>query len=459
MFIGREEEIKLIGSELSKPSAFVIVYGTRRVGKTSLLKEAVKKSSDKTIYFECQALPLEFNLSLFLETLEDLGFDIDREKLTSFDRVFKYLNGFGESFNVIIDEYPYLKKSAGGNVMDSVFQSVVDNYLHGIRLFLSGSDVGMMKELCCYDNALFGRCTRIIELKEWDYKEASMCYPNLSPYDKVAFYSVFGGTPYLNTSIDAAKSIKENITELYLKENGAARIYASQLLMTGASDMKLFVEPILIVLGNGRRRYGEIKAATKISSDSVLKKYLDTAIKLGLIVKVYPVNRDGDAKKASYEIADNVLRFYYSFIFKHQSDLYDMGEDLFYEEYVRPHLTAYVSKRFEDICRTYFRRLIKSGKYKDARRVGRYYYDDSVTQKSGEFDVAVKKEPYRGMYCYDIYEVKYHEKPFSEKGMRLETEQILDINEIKVQNIGFVSVNGFEEGCEGILITGDDLYR
>ncbi|MCD8200472.1 MAG: AAA family ATPase [Clostridia bacterium] len=459
MFLGRERELALIRKEMEKPSAFVVVYGTRRVGKTALLLEAAKESPDKTVYFECSTGTLRYNSDRFVKTLRMSGFDVDPGDITSFEDAFWYLNGLGEKVNVIIDEYPYLKKTTKPHFVDSVFQNIVDTELKNIRLFLSGSDIGMMKELNRADNALFGRATLIMELKQWDYKETSACYPDLTPYEKVAYYSVFGGTPFVNTAIDPEKSLRVNITEQYLSETGTARVYVGLLLMTGDADAKGSFGPILATLGNGRKRYGELMESTRVDYDCVLTKNLDAAIGLGLVDKVFPVNKPGDVKKASYEICDNVLRFYYTYIYANIDKLYEMNADEFYAKIIEPSLTEFVSQRFEEVCREYFRRKVKDGEYRDACRVGTFYFDDPVTKENGEYDVAVKKEPYKDMYCYDIYEVKYLSGAMSEKKVRKETEDVRKIKGLTIQNVGFVSINGFEEDCEGILITGEDLYR
>ncbi|MCI2069038.1 MAG: hypothetical protein LKJ88_05630 [Bacilli bacterium] len=43
MFIGREEELALLNKKFqSGHFAFGIIYGTRRIGKTSLINESIK---------------------------------------------------------------------------------------------------------------------------------------------------------------------------------------------------------------------------------------------------------------------------------------------------------------------------------------------------------------------------------------------------------------------------------
>ena len=47
-FIGRKREMEKLESEFSRDSSFVVIYGRRRVGKTTLIKEFLK---NKTAFY------------------------------------------------------------------------------------------------------------------------------------------------------------------------------------------------------------------------------------------------------------------------------------------------------------------------------------------------------------------------------------------------------------------------
>ena len=66
---------------------------------------------------------------------------------------------------------------SNSETVDSMFQKIIDNSLSNIRLFLSGSHIGMMKDLLEEKNALYGRFSLTIHLKELNYKEAASFYP------------------------------------------------------------------------------------------------------------------------------------------------------------------------------------------------------------------------------------------------------------------------------------------
>ena len=108
MFVGREEEIKTINNFL-KNDKTLIVYGLRRVGKTTLIKKVLTDSGHPFVYFECQKANEKVNVDLFVDLLkESLGF-VDA-KFDTFLAVFKELDKLYKNHVFVIDEYSYLKQ-------------------------------------------------------------------------------------------------------------------------------------------------------------------------------------------------------------------------------------------------------------------------------------------------------------------------------------------------------------
>ena len=453
MFFAREKELKLIEELLKKNSGSAMVYGKRKVGKTTLLTYALAKSKDKTVYYECLKSTMEENINGFVNALV-------REKVIpvplsfkNFNDVFGYLNTLEGTYNIIIDEYHYLKELTKPETVDSVFQSVIDNHLKNIRLFISGSHIGMMKDMLEEKNALYGRYSFTLQLKELNYREASLFYPKKTVYDKVALYAVFGGSPYINEFIDEEKSLRENIIATILNESSPVYQYAEHLLISDFTHA-IGAERIVSVIANGKQKYGEIENKLGMKNNGLLSKQLASLLRMEIITKTFPINKPNDKKKCSYEVNDNLLRFYYTYVYKNKSALYVLGPELFYDEYVENSLVTFVSHRFEDIVRDYFSICAKRGALKGATNIGTYYYDDSETKRNGEFDVVVERKD-----IYDIYEVKYHKSPLGIGEIKKEEEQIKSIKSLRIGKIGFVSISGFEDSFDEYdMITGEELY-
>lgn len=453
MFTGRQEELKIIEELLTKTHTSMMVYGKRKVGKTTLLMHALAISKDKTIYYECVKAPIKENIQNFTKRLVEEGVIPVELGFKTWQDLFSFLNTLDKTFNIVIDEYPYLKKFEHSQMVDSIFQNIIDNHLSNIRLFLSGSHVSMMRELLEENNALYGRFDKVIKLKELNYVEAANFYSPKSIYDKVALFAVFGGSPFVNKSLNADKTLKENIVNTLLNSASAVSNYAEHLLMSDFSN-STNAERILFAIANGKKKHGDIEKKLDMEKNGLLSKQLRTLLDMDLISKTYPINAKTDKKKAYYEITDNLLRFYYTYVYGNKSALQMLGADSFYDAYIEPSIITFISHRFEEICRTYFSLLAKSGELKGVYDIGTYYYDDSAKRKNGEFDIALKRA--KG---FDIYEAKYYVGQLTEKEMLQEEKQVLEIPALNIEKIGFITVSGVENELERFeYIDGDKLY-
>ena len=367
--------------------------------------------------------------------------------------VFAYLNALPEKIVVVIDEYPYLKAMNDSATVDSIFQNIIDNRLVNIELILSGSHIGMMKDALQEKNALYGRFAVTIKLNELNYLEAAKFYPDKTPYDKAAHYAVFGGSPFVNQALQPTATIRENIISTILNPMSAVYLYASQLLLSDYS-VKINAERIFSVIGNGKKRYTEIEDKLDVKKTGNLSKQIKLLIDLEIIARNSPINKIGDNKKSTFEINDNLLRFYFTFIYKNASALQVLGAEAFYDEYIAPALTDFISRRFEGICRDYFSHQVRSGKMKGVRNIGSYYYDDPAHRKNGEFDVALEFAD-----GYEIYEAKYYAQPMTLDEIHREVQQVEAIKELTVKQIGFIAINGFAEREEPYLyLDGNDIF-
>ena len=273
MFIGREKELSVLQRELEKEHTAVMLYGKRRVGKTTLIRMALEHAAGPAVYYECIKGSMKDNLEGFVRELLRKGILPVALGFSSFQDVFAYLNRVPGSLTVVIDEYPYLKNMAGAELVDSIFQSIIDEHLSNIRLILSGSHIGMMKDLLKEGNALYGRFDTVLHLSELNYQEAAQFYADKTPYEKAGFYGVFGGSPFIDRALDPTLSLRENIIRTVLDTSSPVYLYASQLLLSDYS-IRMNAERIFAVLGNGRKRYSEIEERLDAKKTGNLSKQL-----------------------------------------------------------------------------------------------------------------------------------------------------------------------------------------
>lgn len=453
MFVGRSNELQLLMEAFKEQRSATLLYGKRRVGKTTLIKEALKGQKKTYVYYECLRGTMRDNIDGLTQELTRLKILTFATTFASLQDVFAYLNTLPQQFIIVIDEYPYLKSMTRPETVDSTFQAIIDNHLGNINLVVSGSHIGMMRDMLQEGNALYGRFGTVIQLKELSYRIAAAFYPSKNAYDKIGFYGVFGGSPFVLEQLRDEDSLRDNIIRTILNENNPVYLYASHLLMSDYSK-SVNSERIFAALSNGKKKYKELEDLLDTKKTGNLSKQLKSLLELDILSKNVPINREGDAKKVKYEINDNLMRFYFSYVYKNQSALQMLGAEVFYDQYIAPTLTEFISRRFEELCRDYFSFLARQGRLPGIRHIGSFYYDEPATKSNGEFDVALDFGD-----SYTIWEAKYFKKPIELDDIHREAGQVRAIKGIDVSQIGFISASGFAQKEDGYLYyTGDDLY-
>jgi AAA+ ATPase superfamily predicted ATPase len=74
-----------------------------------------------------------------------------------------------------------------------------------------------------------------------------------------------------------------------------------------------------------------------------------------------------------YDVGDPLLRFWFRFVFPHQSQLLRLGSQRAWSEHVKPRLDAYFGNCFERLCREALPRLYEREGVRAAFEVGEYW--------------------------------------------------------------------------------------
>lgn len=451
MFVGREEELALLQHEHIGKA--VMVYGKKRVGKTTLILKALEQCPYQTVYFECLKGTIQDNIAGFVQELVRIKVLPVPLAFSSLQDVFAYLNTLPQKMVVVVDEYTHLYAMNDSGVVDSVFQSIIDSRLSNIELILAGSHIGLMKDLLQERNPLYGRFAASIKLDELNYLDASKFYPDKSAYDKVAHYAVFGGSPFINQALNPDATLRENIIGTVLNPMSPVYLYANQLVFSD-NALNINTERIFSVLRNDRKRYTEIEDALGVKKTGNLAKQIKTLTDLDILSRRIPINKPNDNKKATYELSYNLLRFYYTFVYKNASAFQVLGADAFYDEFIAPVLTDFIARRFEDICREYFSLQVRSGRMNGVRSIGSYYPDTAVRCENKAFSVSVEHAD-----GYAVYLPKYSAQPMTLDEIHGEAQRMEGVNDPGIKQLGFISINGFvEQEKPYIYLDDNDIF-
>ncbi|MEO2154654.1 MAG: ATP-binding protein [Nanoarchaeota archaeon] len=103
-FVDREKELELLNKTLNKENSFIIIYGRRRIGKTTLVKKAVENK--KFLYLFCEE-GYRKNLNNLKEIMnERYNISVNFENYKSFFNLIKNLEK--DKITIIFDEFQNL---------------------------------------------------------------------------------------------------------------------------------------------------------------------------------------------------------------------------------------------------------------------------------------------------------------------------------------------------------------
>lgn len=408
-FLGREKEILDLEKEYARDGGFVVIYGRRRIGKTTLIKQFIK--SKTAFYFlatkEVESQSMKRFAGVIARTtgnsvLQKAAFS---DWLDLFQAVADYKPN--EKKVLVIDEFPYLVKV--NDSFPSILQNAWDEILKdsNVMLILCGSLISMMKKhALSYESPLYGRRTAQMRIAPLPF---TTVYENqkLSFEEAAEQYSITGGVPKYMEFFSDVQPLYEQIKENVLSKNGF--LYEEpNFLLTDEVQVLTNYFSIIKVIADGNHKLGTIAGILGLET-SALTPYLKTLSELGFTEKQVPVTEKNAEKtrKGLYFISDNFLRFWFRYVYPYKGELELDNMQISLDELDKDFKEKFVAFAYEDICKEIFARLC-SDKAIDftPSKIGSYWLND----KSGntQIDVmavdTVNKRLFAG-------ECKYHNQP------------------------------------------------
>ena len=387
MFIGRERELnsleKLYASDKFE---FAVIYGRRRVGKTALINHFIRNK--KAIYFMGVESNDKQNLENFSKNILEYGVGIQVDTaFLSFQAALEYVFQLAEKERLIlaIDEYPYVARSSRS--LASTLQLLIDKYKENskLMLILCGSSMSYMEDhVLAYKAPLYGRRTAQMKMQPFDFADACRYFKNFSDEDKALIYGIVGGTPQYLLQMDDKLSIEENIKNTFLNPTSSLFEEPENLLKQEVREPALY-NAIITAIATGSTRMAEI--STKVGAEtSVCAAYRKNLLALGLVQKETPYGEKA-SRKSIYAIDDNMFRFWYRFVPENYSIISRGASDIAYKR-MEPHLSDYMGKVFEEICKQYLWKLLLKGQSPvEFGELGRWWGTDPFTHSQTEIDI------------------------------------------------------------------------
>lgn len=388
MFIGREKEL-LDLNQMYNEDAFhlFVLYGRRRVGKTTLLNEFCKNKN--SIFFSAEQSNSKRNLEKFSALVFNHYEENTLEPFSSWEKALTYINNRqnNERMVIVIDEFPYLVKN--NRALLSEFQHLIDHKLKDSKLFivLCGSYMGFMeKEVLGSKSPLFGRRTGQLHMKPFDYKTSLKFLKSFSDEDKLKLYGAFGGTALYLQQIKSELDFEENIKNSFLRTT--AYLYEEPLLLLRQEVQEPGIYSAIIeAISSGATKSNEI--STKIGEENAkCIKYINTLCELGILYKETPFGEKETTRKTIYAISDFMFRFWYRYVFSNRSLLESGASEAVWKKRIEPNYNEYMGIVFEKICKDYLiRENTKCNLPILFTSIGRWWGTDPKTRSQVEIDL------------------------------------------------------------------------
>jgi len=377
-FIDRERELRKINSLLnSNKFEFIVIYGRRRVGKTTLIKKLIENK--KAIYFLCSRRSLKYNLKKFSHKVCEF-LQIPKTEFKDFVDAFKaILSKKKRKPVIVIDEFGYLIEKDRGILSD--FQEIIDEILKetNAKLILCGSYVSVMQaKVLGKKSPLYGRNTMQLNLKPLKFKCLFEWFKGIDFKNALKLYAVTNAVPKYLEFFEGRK-IEEEIINNFFDSSSFLYNDVINLLSEELRDYSTYMQ-ILEAIALGHTKITEIGNYAFVNAKDVYF-YLKNLMDLNIVERIVPLFAKRKSKRGIYKIKDNYFKFWFGFVSEFQPDIesYNVGAAI---KNFKKRFNDYLGEIFEKLCSE----LIKDFNIFSYTRLGKWWYKDK------EIDILVINE-------------------------------------------------------------------
>lgn len=347
-FVDRIHEMKRMHNALeAKQPQLVVVYGRRRVGKSTLIRRVLHEGED--VYFQADETQMVNQLQLLAKTVAGVFAGFDHIQYLDWYSLLETLNfRTAKKFTLCLDEFPYLVKSCPA--LPSIIQRFWDTASPRFSLVLCGSSQqSMYSDILNEHSPLYGRSDCIVKLQPLSVAYIGDAMELSSAEEAFVQYSLWGGIPRYWQLSEREGNLENAARNLMLMPDGNLTDEPSRLLRDDLRDLVLS-RTLLSVIGSGVNRLSEIAArvgrkATELSLP--LRRLID----MGYVEREIPFGESPKGGKRSiYKICDQFMSSYYRFVAPNVS-MIAMGHDERVWRKIEENLTAHVGAEWERQCR------------------------------------------------------------------------------------------------------------
>lgn len=345
-FVDRIEEIERLTKVLSSDNtSFVVVYGRRRLGKSTLIKRVL---SSKDVYYIADQTEAIHQREVLAKMISNVVPGFDKVIYPDWDSLLDTLNSrIDKKFSLCIDEFPYLVSTCPE--LPSILQKKLDSKELKYNLIVCGSSQQLMYGLVLDSTSpLYGRADAILKITpiKLPYIQEAL---KLSDIGAVEEYAVWGGVPRYWELREGDKTLLDSIKSNLLSVNGTLYEEPIKLFKDDINDI-VKTATIMSYVGLGANKLSEIAGRCGEVSTN-LSRPLSKLVTLDYLEKEIPFGEEEkNSKKSLYKISDPFMSFYFRFIVPNRSFI-ELGRIAPILSTYENQFAAFVAQYWEKLCR------------------------------------------------------------------------------------------------------------
>lgn len=359
MFIGRDNESEILKNLYESPkSELLVMYGRRRIGKSTLVKNFMK---NKEHFYSFEALESQNTIEQvdhFVDQLKTQTNDnfLSQMKFESWHDVFNYLTEKiiktrrKKKLILFFDELQWMATRKSTLVPLLKFYWDTKWKDHNVMFILCGSIASFMIDKVINSKALYGRITSEIHLTGLRIPEAVEFFQNKRSKEEILSHLlVFGTIPKYLEMIRLDRSFDQNIEQLCFSRH-AVMIQEVEKIFYSQFQKETNYLKIVNALKNNMLSLNEISKKIEMPSGGGLKKYIDNLIKADVVALHIPWDRDINSKIRKYKISDEFLNFYFKFIEPNKKLIAQSTGNSLFKTLSKDNFNVWAGFAFERFC-------------------------------------------------------------------------------------------------------------
>lgn len=317
-------------------------------------------------------------------------------------------------------------------------------------LILCGSSLSFMEEqVLGYESPLYGRRTAQFKIEPLSFCEARTFWPGLDQAEAATYYGITGGIPAYLELIDPTRSMRDNITQLFLTPSGYLFEEPTNLLLQECRNPDQY-DAIIQTIASGKSRLTDIATTAGIPQSNT-STYITKLQSLGIVKRELPFGESNN-KRAVYALADHMFRFWYRVVPNNLALIQNGMPELAWQR-IEELVPTHMGPVFEEMCLQYLFERARQGSLGIVpAETGRWWGTDPRTKSQSEIDIIVSDGRDMALFA----ECKWRNEPVHAEVLETLRHRS-ELFRYPDRRYMVFSKSGFTEGCQKRAQTYGDV--